>query len=150
MSIVRKTKAFTLIEVLIVVVIMAVLAATVIPQFASSTADAKQSAVKFNTHTLRSQIELYKIHHGAYPDDLTGDSLPQLLIKTDAAGDPSDDGPFGPYLDGDIPANPFDNSNKVTSTDEEAPTTHTGTLGGWQYNPTTGGIWPNHDGWTPD
>jgi prepilin-type N-terminal cleavage/methylation domain-containing protein len=35
---------FTLIEVLIVVVIMAVLAATIIPQFSSSTDEAKQRA----------------------------------------------------------------------------------------------------------
>ena len=35
--------AFTLIEVLIVVIIMALLAATIIPQFASSTSDAKRA-----------------------------------------------------------------------------------------------------------
>ena len=39
--------AFTLIEVLIVVIIMALLAATIIPQFSSSTSDAKKSAVEF-------------------------------------------------------------------------------------------------------
>ena len=48
--------AFTLIEVLIVVVIMAILAATIIPQFTDSTKDAKSSTVQFNLHTLRSQF----------------------------------------------------------------------------------------------
>ena len=43
-----RRKAFTLIEVLIVVVIMAILAATIIPQFSSSTQDAMESALKFN------------------------------------------------------------------------------------------------------
>ena len=45
--------AFTLVEVLIVVVIIAVLAATIIPQLTDSTADAKQSQMEFNLHTLR-------------------------------------------------------------------------------------------------
>ncbi len=63
-----KRGGFTLIEVLIVVVMMAVLAATIIPQFASSTDDAKSSALKFNLHALRSQIEMYKLqHNGAVP-----------------------------------------------------------------------------------
>ena len=35
---------FTLIELLIVVIILAILAAIVIPQFSSSTADAKEAA----------------------------------------------------------------------------------------------------------
>src|SRR5687767_2144937 len=64
----RSREAFTLIEVLIVVVIMAVLAATIIPQFSSSTKDARESSLRFNLHALRSQIELYKLHHtGAVP-----------------------------------------------------------------------------------
>ena len=58
-----RRSAFTLIEVLIVVVIMAVLAATIIPQFASSTTDAKVSALKFNLHGLRQQVEMYKLQH---------------------------------------------------------------------------------------
>jgi len=67
----RRRNAFTLIEVLIVVIIMAVLAATIIPQFTTSTKDAKDSTLKFNMHTLRSQIELYKLHHlGKYPDEI--------------------------------------------------------------------------------
>jgi len=62
--------AFTLIEVLIVVVIMALLAATIIPQFSSSTTDAKKSSLNFNLHTMRSQIEMYKVHHNSTPPSL--------------------------------------------------------------------------------
>jgi prepilin-type N-terminal cleavage/methylation domain-containing protein len=63
-----RKSGFTLVEVLIVVVIMAILAATIIPQFTDSTSDAKASTTKFNLHTLRSQIELYKTqHNGVVP-----------------------------------------------------------------------------------
>ena len=58
MAVNYRRSAFTLIEVLIVVVIMAVLAATIIPQFSASTEDAKTSQLSFNVHTMRSQIEL--------------------------------------------------------------------------------------------
>jgi len=143
MTFVRKNSAFTLIEVLIVVVIMAVLAATVIPQFAESTTDAKQSSLKFNMHTLRSQIELYKIHHGAYPA-LTANSLPQMLDKTDSAGTIDVTGAFGPYLDGDIPLNPFDNVNLVYAAASDSPAAPTVDGKGWQYHQATGRIWPNN------
>ena len=105
-------RGFTLIEVLIVIVIMAVLAATIIPQFSSSTRDAKDSSLNFNTHTMRSQIELYKVHHnGSYPDqigDATNGYLPQLTKATNASGNTGDAGPsypYGPYIEGDLPAN---------------------------------------------
>ena len=147
----RYRKAFTLIEVLIVVVIMAVLAATIIPQFSSSTEDAKTSQLSFNFHTLRSQIELYKVHHlGNYPA-ITAADLPQLTSETDAQGvvnsgasDPTTY-PYGPYVDSELPTNPFNDLKTVAA--------GTGAAGdgssGWQYDATTGGIWPNHTGWTP-
>ena len=149
----RVREAFTLIEVLIVVVIMAILAATIIPQFSSSTKDAQTSSVKFNAHSIRSQVELYKAHHlGTYPE-IKDNSLPQLTKATDASGatvdKPDASHPYGPYVD-EIPANPFNNLRTVAevATAGTPPTTGTG-ASGWQYDKTTGGIWPNHTGWTP-
>jgi general secretion pathway protein G len=133
----RSTRsAFTLVEVLIVVVIMAILAATIIPQFTDSTKDAKESTSKFNLHTMRSQIELYKAHHNGV---LPSADLAELTKATDADG--ADGGPFGPYMR-EIPANPFTNSKTVTVTADNPPTAATG--GGWLYNATTGGIWIDH------
>jgi general secretion pathway protein G len=54
---------FTLIEISIVVAISAVIAAVVLPQFTTSTDDAKDSSVRQNLHVLRLQIELYKLNH---------------------------------------------------------------------------------------
>ncbi len=149
----RRRQGFTLIEVLIVVVIMAVLAATIIPQFSSSTNDAKDSSLKFNMHTMRSQIELYKLHHlGKYPDeigDATNGFLPQLTSATDVNGTKGAAGasfPYGPYIDGQLPPNPYDGKNTVTSVDLQGkkPTGVSGSNGGWQYDPKTGAIWPNN------
>jgi prepilin-type N-terminal cleavage/methylation domain-containing protein len=140
----RRQSAFTLVEVLIVVVIMAVLAATIIPQFADSTTDAKESTLKFNLHTLRSQIELYRTHHDG---DLPSGTLIELTKATDVSGTQGvgPNFPFGPYLR-TLPDNPFTNSNAVTvigvSPATAAQTTGTG---GWLFNTTTGELWADHE-----
>ena len=139
---VRKGRAaFTLIEVLIVVVIMAVLAATIIPQFSTSTRDAKHSSLKFNLQQLRSQIELYKIHHAGN----TPATLDLLTKPTDVTGATTGGSlPYGPYVQGGLPINPFTGSAAVAAyTGATAPTAATAATGGWQYKAATGELWPD-------
>ncbi len=152
-----RRSAFTLIEVLIVVVIMAVLAATIIPQFASSTTDAKASALKFNLHGLRQQIEMYKLQHNGTTPALTGGTLPGLLFTSDANGTtttvfmPDSTHPFGPYVQGgNLPANPFDGTTTVTQIATFPPAATAGTGQGWLYEPTSGQIAPNTAGHLTD
>ena len=60
-NIARSThRAFTLIEILIVVVILGILAAIVIPQFTDATQAATDSSVRSQLQTIRSTIELYR------------------------------------------------------------------------------------------
>jgi prepilin-type N-terminal cleavage/methylation domain-containing protein len=61
---------FSLVELLIVVIILAILAAIVVPQFTDTTNDARASAVDSNLAVMRSSIELYRQEHGVYPGDL--------------------------------------------------------------------------------
>src|SRR3954454_23980231 len=93
----ERRSAFTLIEVLIVVVIMAILAATIIPQFTESTKDAKASTVKFNLATLRSQIQLYRAQHNGVNPSAT---LVELTTTTGIDGSQGTGAnfPYGPYL----------------------------------------------------
>jgi len=143
---------FTLIEVLIVVALVAVLAAIVIPKFASSTEDARQSALESNMHVMRSQIQVYKAQHfGDYPA-IRNNDLPQLTSATNVHGEtgtPGPDYPCGPYVAEALPPNPFDESNKVTAVvaPGKKPTGPVGNLGGWQYDVSNGAIWPNHPGY---
>ena len=143
----QRRKAFTLIEVLIVVVIMAVLAATIIPQFSSSTKDAKESSLNFNLHTMRSQIELFKAHHLGTPPA----SLDLMTKATDTEGNPSSDGtpddthPYGPYFE-EIPANPYNGKATVNDVGTGGITDGSGTYG-WQYDSSTGRLAPDNTEW---
>ncbi len=66
-------KAFTLVEILIVVVILGILAAIVIPQFTKASEDAQVGNVETQLQTIRSQIELYRVrNNGSLPALDTG------------------------------------------------------------------------------
>jgi len=116
----KAKSGFTLVEILIVVVILGILAAIVIPQFTSASTEAKESALVSDLQALRSQIELYKIHHNdLLPGTTTGVDFTQAMTeKTNQDGelDPGGGDPaiyrFGPYMR-DIPINPFNDLNTV-------------------------------------
>ncbi|MGI6273491.1 MAG: type II secretion system protein [Anaerohalosphaeraceae bacterium] len=92
----RAKKAFTLVEILIVVVILGILAAIVIPQFSEASSEARLETLRGNLQTVRSQIQLYKVQH----DDL----LPgQAVIGGDVAAADfvsalMNDSKYGAYL----------------------------------------------------
>jgi prepilin-type N-terminal cleavage/methylation domain-containing protein len=82
--------AFTLIEILIVVVILGILAAIVIPQFTNAADDANQSSVKSQLQTLRSQIELYRVQNaGVNPTSLASGDWSTMINNGYLNGPPS-------------------------------------------------------------
>ena len=134
-----RRSGFTLVEVLIVVVILAILAAAVVPQFSSSTQDAKFSTSIFNLQTLRAQVQVYKAqHNGVYPD-----TLDKLTIATSkAGGTASGNDSYGPYLL-EVPECPIVGSADEVASTATTPVVVTGGAG-WVYNKDTGRIWINH------
>jgi general secretion pathway protein G len=75
-----RNRAFTLVEILIVVVILGILAAIVVPQFTNAANDARSGNLVTQLQTLNNQIELYAArNNGQYPDftdDTTAWGLP--------------------------------------------------------------------------
>ena len=63
----KRREGFTLIEIMVVVVIIGVLAATIIPQFMGTTHDAKVSTAKSNIAELETALERYNIHMDRHP-----------------------------------------------------------------------------------
>ena len=137
-----RNSAFTLVEILIVVIILGILAAIVVPQFTDASNEARLSRLQSDLQSVRSQIELYKMQHGG--DDPSADATAnntdfwtQLTTKTDAAG--AAGGNLGPYLQ-NAPTNPFVvNAAGAASSDvnEGAAADAAGT-DGWNFDATTG------------
>jgi len=62
-----KSRAFTLIELLIVVAIIAVLAAIAVPNFLEAQTRTKTSAVLSDMRAVKTALEAYQIDYGTYP-----------------------------------------------------------------------------------
>ena len=84
-----KRKAFTLIELLIVVLIIAILAAIAIPNFMEFQTRAKVSRVKSDIRTMATGVEAYCVDEGTYPasmaDNGTGIYYGLFLLTTPIA-----------------------------------------------------------------
>lgn len=130
-------KAFTLVEILIVVVILGILAAIVIPQFTSASEEAQISSAESQLQTVRNQIELYRVRNNGTPPTLAN------IFTLEDFGDEPWDGIVNPDYLRVAPQNPrTGTSNAVAGT--EAPTDAVVSGGdAWVYDAATGRIWMN-------
>jgi general secretion pathway protein G len=112
----RRSRAFTLVEILIVVLIVAILAAITVPRFTSASEQARDSSARTTLTYLRGQIDLFRTHHRNIPPQ-TGTLWGLLQNSSDAAetATPAPTGTrFGPYFKSD-PLNPWNNFTTVSS-----------------------------------
>lgn len=100
----RRTAAFTLIEIMIVVIIIGVLAATIIPQFMGTTHDAKVSAAKGHIAELEAAIERFNVHMDRYPSAEEG---LKVLTEAPAGEDTKWRGPYVKQIRPDPWQNPY-------------------------------------------
>jgi general secretion pathway protein G len=138
-----KRNAFTLVELLIIVIILGILAAVVIPQFSDASTDARVSSLTTNLQTIRGQLDLYRLqHNGIYPTQALIAS--QMTTKTDVDGTVNAaSGKYGPYLQR-IPSNPF----TVGGTGNDVTNTAAATNKAWYYDATTAAFKANDAGST--
>jgi len=68
---IKAKRGFTLVELLIVVLILAALAAIAVPRIGESAANAKRRSCETNIDIMNSQIELFTANTGAAPSPLT-------------------------------------------------------------------------------
>ena len=113
---VARSRGFTLVEILIVVIILGILAAIVIPQFTNASTDARKSSLVSQLQTLRSQIQLFKLQHNDVLPDLVANQWSQMSSKTNLSGavDTTATGIYGPYLES-TPKNPLNAESVVAA-----------------------------------
>lgn len=99
----RRRQAFTLVEMLLVLVILAVLAAIVIPKFAGRSQQAKVTAAQSQISSMELALEAFEVDNGVYPAGNSG--LNALVDQPSNAQNWK-----GPYLQKGIPADPWGNA----------------------------------------
>lgn len=165
-------RAFTLVELLIVIIIIGILAAVAIPNFGSASQDAKLAALDQNLTCIRAAIELYyHQHNDQYPGDSTSTThrataagaaaahtddadafVKQLTVYSDTNGntcaEKSANFPYGPYIRKAIPDNPLPaaaaaDPGSVKVTGDATPLTADSSTG-WMCSNETGEVIPNN------
>ncbi|MFQ3549881.1 MAG: prepilin-type N-terminal cleavage/methylation domain-containing protein [Armatimonadota bacterium] len=107
----KRTKCgFTLVELLVVIVVLAVLAAIVLPKFMNSSKRSKEAALKSDLKVVRNAIGMFHADTGAYPKTLNALMATEAPAKgLDSDGNEVDILPgdwHGPYLQ-DLPIDPI-------------------------------------------
>jgi len=97
-------RGFSLIEIMIVVVVLGILAATIIPQFMGTTTEAKVGAAKSNIAELESALERFNIHMDRHPT--TEEGL-KVLLQAPSGDESKWRGPYIKILRPDPWGNPF-------------------------------------------
>ena len=143
-------RAFTLVELLIVVLILGILAMIVLPKFSNAARQARGSMLADDLRVMRTQLQVFKGQHlGVPPGHPNCDRAEpptsavfaaQMTTATNASGVegmPGTPGFFGPYFR-ELPVDPLNdlNSVEIILENEVVPGAADGTTG-WIYQPST-------------
>lgn len=156
-----RVSGFTLVELLIVVVILSLLAATVGSGLSKLTSESKLGAVRTSAQRIQAALDRYAIEHGAYPDRSlwkaqcesigagydkgTGYTflVNRMKLYSNSEGEVCDSRhaglyPLGPYLSEGIPVNPLIESGAVLVYPLKASDAARTPVYGWTYDFDTG------------
>lgn len=126
-----KRSAFSLVELVVVVLIIGILAAVAAPRMFNTAGDARDNATRASLAVIRDSIELYRSQNGKYP--------PASTFATE----------LKPFINGQFPrvqatSVPSGNQNNTVVANTGNPITTPAGTAGWAYNETTGEFVVNH------
>ena len=160
----RRGRAFTLIELLLVISILGIVGAIVVPKFSDASHTAKENVLKDELRYLRTQVVVFKAQHRdvapGYPAGnptaapTEGDFVQQMTQVTDdrCATGSTPAHKFGPYVQ-KMPPNPINNLSSVTvvpNGQAMPPPGFPNNTTGWIFKPQTLELLPNSTGTDKD
>jgi len=110
----NRRRAFTLVEMLLVITIIGILAALVIPKMVGRSEQARQAAVRADLSSIKTALDAFEVDNGKYPKNIQDLLLQSRDVKNW----------HGPYLD-NIPQ---DRGTTITFTPFPADTTSAATI----------------------
>ncbi len=126
----QRNAAFTLVELVVVIVVLGILGSIALPRFIDFSDASKRAATEEGLIYLREQIQLTYLKsavNGSKPD------YPSI-------------GALRTLTNGNRPVNPYSsdekNESRILRIGNNTASAQVG-AGGWAYNPTTGAIWAN-------
>lgn len=144
-------QGFTLVEILIVVMILAILAAIVLPKFSNASAIARASMLADDLRIIRMQVQVYRSQHNevppGYPDgdrsaapteEAFAAQMTRASDRTSKTAQPGTPGyDYGPYLR-EVPTNPLNGKRSVQIIADGAALPVAGDdTHGWVFQPAT-------------
>lgn len=131
-------RGITVPELVGIIAMIGVLCGSVVPHLLQTREASRLSKLRFNLKKLRKKIDDYRVRYGRPPAKLTDlkgassepDETPMLALP---------ENPLSEAFEGE--------RNRVKKIDSDPPLESDVTVsgvGGWLYNPETGGIWPDH------
>lgn len=153
-------KAFTLVELILVITILGILSALVLPTFRGHVTTARETAAKDNLKVIRTQIEIYKMNHnGVPPGYINGSEAPTALLALQFTATTTITGavspstiPAGAYVNGPyirkLPVNPYNKLSTIAYVAQATAFSNAvdGTSSGWLYKKETAEFMINHTG----
>lgn len=127
---VRQNRAFTLIELIVIIVVLAILSGVAIPKYIDYTTKARESAARATLGAVRSGIANFYANSA-----ITGTATFPTLVQVQTIGSTG-------VMQEAIPANPYNNATTIAAASWSATPPVTGSAG-YNYDATTGRFWLN-------
>lgn len=125
-------RAFTLIELVVVIVVLAILSGVAIPKYFDYAAKARESACKGTLGAVRAAIANF------YANQIvtTGKGTYPTLVNIQTTGT---------VMQEPMPANPYNSSSTIAAATYNSSNPPVSGAAGWNYDATNGKFWANSD-----
>ncbi len=112
----KKNQGFTLVEIMLVVIIIAAMAAMVVPRFVGKSEQARKTIAQSDITQLATALKIYELDNGNFPT--TAQGLTALLTKTTVS--PIPENWNGPYIEKE-PVDPWNHPYVYVSPGKSRP-----------------------------